>query len=166
MPNYLAGDAWKAAHPKNGRPLGTRNSLKQEAKDFAREVLSSEEYRRNLQARANAGTLSPQMEVLLWSWAFGPVPKQVEVRHVADDLSALTTAQLLERAEEAVAMLREADALEAAINAEYELTENGVSVLEGSSPKAETGIDPTGKVSEPNQILQREDGDLNSRTGL
>lgn len=42
--------------------------------DFARQIVDSKEYRATIVARAAAGTLSEELEILLWDLAANRVP--------------------------------------------------------------------------------------------
>jgi hypothetical protein len=65
-------------NPGGGRPKGAQNKATMEIKEFARNFLMSDRYRRTLERRILAGT-APQIEVLLHHYAFGkPTDKYVE----------------------------------------------------------------------------------------
>jgi hypothetical protein len=76
-----------------GRPKGVPNKATQEIKEFARNILTSDSYRRSLVRRLEAGK-APQMEVLLHHYAFGK-PKHTYVEPAPAKQSALE--QALER---------------------------------------------------------------------
>jgi hypothetical protein len=72
------GRPFTTGNPGGGRPKGARNKATLEIKEFARNFLMSDRYRRILERRILAGT-APQMEVLLHHYAFGnPTDKYVE----------------------------------------------------------------------------------------
>lgn len=88
-----------------------------EAQSFARGLLTSDVYRDQLKERLEKGNLPPALETMLWHYAFGKPPEEVAVT-VSDDLSSLSTEQLAQRAEFALRTLREAKALEEALDIE------------------------------------------------
>jgi hypothetical protein len=47
---------------------------------FARQIIKDPAYRASLVARANAGTLPPDLELLLWEIADSRAPSRAEVR--------------------------------------------------------------------------------------
>jgi hypothetical protein len=75
-----------------GRPKGVPNKATQEIKEFARNILMSDSYRRSLSQRIEAGK-APQMEVLLHHYAFGK-PKHM---YVAPPPQRSETEQAFER---------------------------------------------------------------------
>jgi hypothetical protein len=72
------GRPFTKGNPGGGRPKGAQNKATLEIKEFARNFLMSDRYRRTLERRILAGT-APQIEVLLHHYAFGkPTDKYVE----------------------------------------------------------------------------------------
>jgi hypothetical protein len=72
------GRPFRNGNPGGGRPKGVPNKATLEIKAFARTFLMSDQYRRSLERRIEAGR-APQMEVLLHHYAFGkPTDKYVE----------------------------------------------------------------------------------------
>jgi hypothetical protein len=72
------GRPFTNGNPGGGRPKGAQNKATMEIKEFARNFLMSDRYRRTLERRILAGT-APQIEVLLHHYAFGkPTDKYVE----------------------------------------------------------------------------------------
>jgi hypothetical protein len=72
------GRPFTQGNPGGGRPKGAQNKATLEIKEFARNFLMSDSYRRTLERRILAGT-APQIEVLLHHYAFGkPTDKYVE----------------------------------------------------------------------------------------
>jgi hypothetical protein len=72
------GRPFTKGNPGGGRPKGAQNKATREIKEFARNFLMSDKYRRTLERRILAGT-APQMEVMLHHYAFGkPTAKYVE----------------------------------------------------------------------------------------
>lgn len=61
-----------------GRQAGTPNKVTQEVQAVAREIVENADYRRNLMIAAIERTLSPAMEALLWSYAYGKPKETVE----------------------------------------------------------------------------------------
>jgi len=87
-------------HPlrKNlGRPKGTQNVLTNQAREAAARILDSAEYLLSLKTRANAGTLPPPVEILLWHYRYGK-PKDQIVISQEENLTELTTEELALRA--------------------------------------------------------------------
>jgi hypothetical protein len=71
------GRPFTNGNPGGGRPKGAQNKATLEIKEFARNFIMSDRYRRTLERRILAGT-APQMEVLLHHYAFGkPTDKYV-----------------------------------------------------------------------------------------
>jgi hypothetical protein len=88
------GRPFTKGNPGGGRPKGAQNKATREIKEFARNFLMSDKYRRTLERRILAGT-APQMEVLLHHYAFGkPTDKYVEpappARPEAEPMSRMT----------------------------------------------------------------------------
>ena len=72
------GRPFTKGNPGGGRPKGAQSKATLEIKEFARNFLMSDGYRRKLERRILAGT-APQIEVLLYYYAFGkPTDKYVE----------------------------------------------------------------------------------------
>jgi hypothetical protein len=72
------GRPFTKGNPGGGRPKGAQNKATLEIKEFARNFLTSDGYRRTVERRILAGT-APQMEVLLHHYAFGkPTNKYTE----------------------------------------------------------------------------------------
>jgi len=117
-----------------GRPPGALNKNRGEAKTFCQEVLRSEEYRNSVKTRARSGTLPPQVEVLLWHYAYGKPVEHVALTTAANtDLSELTTEQLAERANFIASVLRDtASAKEAAAALDREISELADTPVTGS----------------------------------
>lgn len=96
---------------------GVTQFTRAEAQSFARGLLTSSTYREELKSRLEKGSLPPALEQMLWHYAFGKPPEEVSVT-VSDDLSSLSTEQLAQRAEFALRALKEAKALEEALDIE------------------------------------------------
>jgi hypothetical protein len=90
-----------------------------EIRSRARRLLSSDTYLTNLETALIDRTISPQVEVLLYHYAYGKPQENVNVNHVVEDLSTLTTEQLHERAAAALTALDEARAIEDALDASF-----------------------------------------------
>lgn len=69
----------KGGKPGPGRPKGRLNKQTEQAREFARGILASPQYRASLKARADEGRLAPAVETLLWHYAHGKPPDKVEV---------------------------------------------------------------------------------------
>lgn len=89
---------------------------KTEASRFARELLTSDEYRDKLRDRIAKGTLSPAVEIMLWQYGFGKPPETVELVDNRQDMSQLSIEAMRHIAEQAVVELREAEEVESAVD--------------------------------------------------
>lgn len=103
----------------NGATVATRV----EAQRFARDLVLSDDYQKNLRVRLLAGTLPAAVEVLLLHYAFGKPLEQVQVQVSSQqqDLSQLSGEELLRRMDEMQAALRDLQELEEAIPARYKV---------------------------------------------
>jgi hypothetical protein len=63
-----------------GRPLGAVGKVTREVKEWARGLLSHPAYLEALQRRLIDGTCSPQVEVLLFHYAFGKPREPITLR--------------------------------------------------------------------------------------
>ncbi len=79
--------------PRAGRPKGCLNKTTIEVKELAQSLIENPEYRRNLMERITAGE-APQMEVLMWFYAYGKPKERVE--HSGD----FNLAEVIKRARE------------------------------------------------------------------
>jgi hypothetical protein len=101
---------FQAGHHKiGGRQRGTPNKASVALKDFARQFLESDEYRRKLRARILRGQ-AVKIEELLYYYAFGKPSEATEdsegdgvsvsheeLKRAADETRALITRRLAER---------------------------------------------------------------------
>jgi len=62
-----------------GRVKGTPNAGSGEARTTARRLLKSPTYMKRLGRRLRSGDIAPQMEVLLWHYAFGKPTDTLDV---------------------------------------------------------------------------------------
>lgn len=85
---------------------------KNEAKNFALEVVRSDEYRASIWRRIKTDTLAPAVEVRLLEYAYGKPVERVEVTNLGENLSQLSTAELVARAELVTALLHARKMLE------------------------------------------------------
>jgi hypothetical protein len=110
------------AHDKNlpwyAGPYGVTNVTRQEAQSFCRKLVQSSEYRQKLEARLLRGDLPPALEAMIWHYAFGKPAETINlnVQEGQEDLSGLSTEELLERSKKLQEALEEATAVENAIN--------------------------------------------------
>lgn len=89
-----------------GRPKGRLNNVTLEARDFARCILDSEEYRASLMRRIQADTLPPQIESLLYHYRYGKPKDTLEVNVTSGQgLDELGAEQLAQEAQNAAAKL-------------------------------------------------------------
>lgn len=106
--------------------MGTNGATpltRHEAQRRARSILESEDYQTSLKERIRDKQLPPAVETMLWYYAFGKPMEQVQINvsQQEEDLSTLGTAELLRRAQELAKLLEQAEALDAAIPAEYKV---------------------------------------------
>jgi len=69
----------KGGKPGPGRPKGCLNKTTQEAQAFARGIVTSPKYRQTLKEQAEAGTLAPALQQMLWAYWAGKPPDKVEL---------------------------------------------------------------------------------------
>ena len=67
------GRPFQKGNRGGGRPKGVPNKATQEIKEFTRDFLQSDAYRRNVERRILAGK-APQLEILFHHYAFGKPP--------------------------------------------------------------------------------------------
>lgn len=72
--------------------------LNGDVKDYAKELLSSPEYRLSLAVRLQGGTLHPSIESKLWDHAYGKPKERIEIENKVDS-STLSIEEILERSE-------------------------------------------------------------------
>ena len=108
------GRPFSTGNPGGGRPKGAPNKATREIKEFARDFLTSDRYRKTLERRIVAGK-APQMEVLLHHYAFGkPMAKYVEPAPPAPSEADLMSRMTQEEAREMYDLLTRIRALEQA----------------------------------------------------
>lgn len=66
------------------------------AREFARRIVTDKIYQDNLLDRARCGDAPPQIETLLWHYAFGKPVDELNVT-VSDDLSQVSLGDLKQR---------------------------------------------------------------------
>lgn len=100
------------AGPRTQLNTSTRAKMA-EAREFSLRIINDPDYRANLLERARKGNLQPQIEQLLYYYAFGkPVDNiAVEVSENPQDMSSMTTEQLQEKLNMLATVLKSADAL-------------------------------------------------------
>lgn len=62
-----------------GRLKGVPNKVTQEVKAFCFKLVSDQTYQTNFQAAFRARTLEAQLELMVWSYAFGKPPQALDV---------------------------------------------------------------------------------------
>lgn len=62
-----------------GRKKGTLNKATIESRDLCAKIVNDPVYRRMLTKRANAGTLAPGMEQMLWDRTYGKVSDKLQL---------------------------------------------------------------------------------------
>lgn len=98
---------------------GATPQTRGEAQAFARRLLNSQAYRTSLEDRIKDKKLAPQIEALLWHYAYGKPIEQVQVNVTqGDDLTGLPLDELYKRTAALAHQLEEASALAAAIPAD------------------------------------------------
>ena len=84
-----------------GRPKGVPNKSTVEVREIATRLVEDPEYRQQLVKRMRTGKLSPQMEALMWAYAYGrPVDRlEIDGRMTTEslDVTKLSDAELTER---------------------------------------------------------------------
>ena len=78
---------WRGGSP--GRPAGTPNRASKEVRAFCQRLIADAEYRRTLETRLRAGTLPPQLESLIWNYAFGRPPQSLDVHRHGPSLAEI-----------------------------------------------------------------------------
>jgi len=111
----------------HGRPKGSLNICTREGREAARQIIESDEYRKQLKERAKMGTLPPAVECMLWYYRYGkPVENSrfvIDERINVDGLES-DAGLLLARAEAVAKRIRDAEhALELARDVTDELVD-------------------------------------------
>lgn len=95
---FIHPTKWKPG--QSGNPAGKKpgpNKLTKEIREIARTIVDDEAYRAKLRRRLASGKISPQMETLLWQYAYGRPPEKVEV--TITDSAQMTDDELASRVE-------------------------------------------------------------------
>ena len=94
-----------------GRPKGSLNRVTLEAREFARSLIDSADYRDSLARRIKKDNLPGGVEVMLWYYTYGKPTDKVEVTmSQGADLESLTADQLAAEARSlSVAILQTKD---------------------------------------------------------
>jgi hypothetical protein len=95
--------------------VGQKKQVTSEARNFALTILRSAEYRKSLLDRVRTGTLPPNIEAMLWAYAYGRPMERVEVTHInpTAQLADLSLEELAKRAEIIARVLKEVGDVEA-----------------------------------------------------
>lgn len=99
---------------------GATQLTRHEAQRFARDILTSQSYRDQLQLRAKNGNLPPAVETMLWHYAYGKPVENVNLNlsQGEEDLSSLSIAELQAKLQRVQDQLQEAQDLSEAIPGE------------------------------------------------
>lgn len=100
---------------------GATNFTRWEIQRRARLILESEDYQQSLAERIRDKSLAPGIEAMLWYYAYGkPIENvNIKVSQEEEDLSKLSTQELMERAKKLHEQLEEAAQVEQALPAQY-----------------------------------------------
>lgn len=98
---------------------GATSAVKHEAQKFARELVEDTNYRDNLRKALKDRTCPPAIEALIWHYAYGKPVEHVNVSVQTEDLSQLSTDELMSRYEKKLEELKEVSLLEDSIPAEF-----------------------------------------------
>jgi len=100
VPGFAADPRLASGTPEPTIPRKRLTLLQQnEAKSFALEIVRSEEYRHSVRVRAQAGTLPPAIEQMIWYYAYGKPVDKIQVVDPRAGLGDMTPEELSERAE-------------------------------------------------------------------
>lgn len=88
-----------------GRPKGSPNRITVEVKALARNLLEDKLYMRKLKADLRKRKVHPQMESVLWAYAYGKPVERMEVGRVGD-FSKLSDEELMQQFEATVKSLQ------------------------------------------------------------
>jgi hypothetical protein len=75
-------------------------NLLAKARELASAIVADPAYFQDVKRRAIAGELSPQMETMLWAYAYGKPIETIEVSEPDRDLEVLSNADLARMAQE------------------------------------------------------------------
>jgi hypothetical protein len=111
--------------PSGGRPKGAVSEKTRQIQAFCRSIVEDPEYRETVLRRARSCNLGA-MEPVIWAYGYGKPKESVDVRLgriEEEDLNGLSTEELTLRAEDLVRQLREAESIEAQLQASLTDTE-------------------------------------------
>lgn len=77
----------KGGKPGPGRPKGATNEVMKDAKEFARHLVNNPKYRDKLRTALESRKLEIQMEVMLWSYAYGKPKETMDINWNLERLS-------------------------------------------------------------------------------
>jgi hypothetical protein len=95
-----------------GRPRGAVNGATKRAREFAELILCSQEYRDSLVRRIRTDSLAPNIEALLYHYAYGKPKERVELSEAPPQLDAFSDDELQLRAAAVFRAAREQVAIE------------------------------------------------------
>ena len=101
----LRGRPFVKGDPRAGRSKGATNVASREIKDVARRLLEDEAYQARLVRRLRAGK-APQIELLMFHYAFGKPVERHEVTTGVGDFSRLSDDELMAQLEVTLTSLR------------------------------------------------------------
>jgi hypothetical protein len=108
-------------YPGGGRPKGSLNTKTLQVQAFCRSICEDPEYRASILQRARSNQLG-SMESVVWAYGYGKPKESVDLRvgRLEEDLSSLSTTELMDRAASLSRELRDAHEIELVLQASDE----------------------------------------------